>query len=306
MIGNFDGVHVGHRHIFRRAIEIGAELGASPVVLTFDPHPTKIVAPERAPRLLNTPDERAALMEQLGIVHVLILRFDRDFSHLTPEEFVRQVLVEKLKARAVLVGDNFHFGGGQAGKVETLRALGARYGFQTEVIESVNLRGRPVSSTAIRRLIEAGDVTLAGRFLARPYYVEGGVVPGHGVGSRQTVPTLNLADPFEVLPARGVYITRTSETGGGRVWPSITNVGVRPTFGGDRLTVETYLLSPLTGPDPRRIRVKFLRRVRAERKFDNPEMLKAQILKDVQHAQTFFRRLGTFGVRSGAYGKIGL
>jgi riboflavin kinase/FMN adenylyltransferase len=304
-IGNFDGVHAGHRQIFRRVVELAHELGVQSAAITFDPHPARIVAPERAPHLLNSPDERARMMEDLGIENVLILRFDRDFSHLTPEEFIRQVLVEKLKVRAVLVGCNFHFGGGQAGTVETLRTLGEKYGFRVESIDGVIRRGRLVSSTVIRKLIEAGNVSLACRFLERPYAVQGQVVAGHGIGARQTVPTLNLGGEFEVLPARGVYITRTHEAGGARSWPSITNVGVRPTFGGSRLTVETYLLSPLEAPAPKRISVEFLRRVREERKFDSPEALKSQILKDVSRAKAYFRRLDRFRVGPPVYGKIG-
>jgi riboflavin kinase/FMN adenylyltransferase len=149
-------------------------------------------------------------------------------------------------------------------------------------------------------------VSLAARLLTRPYAIEGNVVPGHGIGSRQTVPTLNLADGFEVLPARGVYITRTHEIEGSQSWPSITNVGVRPTFGGGEVTVETYLLSRLAGPAPKRIRVEFLRRVREERKFENAESLKSQILADVQRANAYFRRLERFRANPSVYGKIDL
>ena len=290
-IGNFDGAHSGHRQIFRRVVALARELNARPTVLTFHPHPARIVAPERTLKLLNSPGERAEVMLREGIEQVLIVPFDRAFSHQTPDEFVHRVLVEKLKVRAVLVGDNFRFGSGHAGSAETLVELGRKYGFRTEIVKGVRLRGRLVSSTAVRRLIEAGNVSLAGRFLERPYALEGMVVPGHGVGSRKTVPTLNLATRAEVLPARGVYITRTTDPANGRRWPSLTNLGVRPTFGGDTLAIETFLLAPLEDGDPRAIRVEFLRRVRDERKFESPEALKAQILKDAQRARAYFRRL---------------
>ncbi len=303
-IGNFDGVHSGHRRIIQRTVELARELHAKPSVLTFDPHPAKVVAPERAPKLLSTPQQRSEIMRQLGIEQVLILPFGDDFSRLSPEEFAREVLVGRFGALAVLVGENFHFGCGQAGDVTVLRELGGKYGFQTEVIPGVVIRGQLVSSTAVRRLIEAGNVSRAGRFLERPYAVDGEVVSGHGVGSRQTVPTLNLKTEAEILPARGVYITRTRDLLDGRQWPSITNIGIRPTFGGDSLTVETFLLAALTPPNPLQIRVEFLKRVREERKFDTPEALKSQIMSDVARANAFFRRLNAIQGKIAHCGKI--
>jgi len=196
-----------------------------------------------------------------------------------------------LGARAVLVGDNFRFGNKAAGNVTVLAELGARLGFTTEIVPAISCRGRVVSSSGIRELIRGGNVSLAGRFLLRPYGLEGEVVTGRGVGSKQTVPTLNLATAAEVIPANGVYVTRTRDLGDGREWHSITNVGYRPTFGAsDQLTIETFLLDPLEGETPARIRVEFLRRVRAERKFESPESLRVQILKDVGTAQRYFRR----------------
>lgn len=303
-IGNFDGVHSGHRRIIQRTVELARELHAKPSVLTFDPHPAKVVAPERAPKLLSTPQQRSEIMRQLGIEQVLILPFGDDFSRLSPEEFAREVLVGRFGALAVLVGENFHFGCGQAGDVTVLRELGGKYGFQTEVIPGVVIRGQLVSSTAVRRLIEAGNVSRAGRFLERPYAVDGEVVSGHGIGSRQTVPTLNLKTEAEILPARGVYITRTRDLLDGRQWPSITNIGIRPTFGGDSLTVETFLLAALTPPNPLQIRVEFLKRVREERKFDTPEALKSQIMSDVARANAFFRRLNAIQGKIAHCGKI--
>ena len=290
-IGNFDGVHYGHRRILRRVAELARERGWKPSVLTFDPHPTRVVAPERTPPLLTSPEKRASLMAEEGIEQVLILPFTRELAQLAPEEFVRQLLVETLGARAVLVGDNFRFGHKQAGNVAVLAKLGRELGFVTEIVSAVSCRGRVVSSSGIRELIRAGRVDLAARFLMHPYGLEGGVVAGRGVGSRQTVPTLNLATAAEVLPERGVYLTHTRDLDAPREWNSITNVGYRPTFGAsDELSIETFLLDPLEGEAPSRIRVDFLHRVRAERKFDTPEELRAQILKDVAVAQRYFRR----------------
>jgi riboflavin kinase / FMN adenylyltransferase len=291
-IGNFDGVHRGHRQILRRVVEIAREHGWKSAVLTFDPHPTRLVAPDRAPHLLTTPEQRAELILRQGIDEVLILPFTREVAKLTPEEFVRDILVGKLKAREVLVGDNFHFGHKAAGNSAILTELGRTYGFATEVADAISCRGRVISSSEIRRLVEAGDVSRACRLLGRPYALEGAVVPGEGVGSKQTVPTLNLDTPAEVLPKTGVYVTRTRDGQGSREWTSITNVGRRPTFDGQRLTIETFLLSGLNGGTPERITVEFLRRVREERKFPDAATLKAQILRDVGRAQTYFRRLG--------------
>jgi riboflavin kinase/FMN adenylyltransferase len=289
-VGNFDGVHLGHRRIFQRVAALACERGWRAAALTFHPHPARVVAPARAPRLLSTPEERAALMAAEGIEEVLILPFTEALARLSPEEFVRDVLAARLRARAVLVGENFRFGYRQSGDAAGLRALGARYGIEAEVVPPVRLRGWATSSSEVRRAIEAGAVARAGRLLERPYALAGEVVAGFGIGSRQTVPTLNLKTAAEVLPASGVYITRTEDAEDGRRWPSITNVGFRPTFHGEHLTIETYLLEPLEGATPRRIRVEFLRRVREERAFASPEALKAQILGDVARARAYFRR----------------
>jgi riboflavin kinase/FMN adenylyltransferase len=291
-IGNFDGVHYGHRRIFKRVRQVADERGWKPSVLTFDPHPTRVVAPARSPLLMTSPERRAELMREEGVEQVLILPFTCDVAQLSPAEFVTQILVGRLGARAVLVGDNFHFGHRQTGNVELLAELGRQLGFDTEVVPAVTCRGRIVSSSGIRELIQAGNVSLAARLLQRPYTLEGEVVHGRGVGRSQTVPTINLSTNIELIPARGVYITRTHELDGTRQWNSITNIGYRPTFGAsDELTIETFLLDPLEGDTPSRIRLEFLRRVRDERKFDTPEALRGQILKDVRAAQSYFRRL---------------
>lgn len=290
-IGNFDGVHVGHRRILRRLRAVAAERGLKPSILTFDPHPTRVVSPSRSPRLMTTPDERCRLVGEEGVEQCVILPFTAEVAHFSPEEFVRRILVERLDVRAVLVGDNFRFGYKQAGDTAILGELGRRLGFTTEVIPAIRVRGVTASSSVIRNLIDAGRVSRAGRLLERPYALEGTVVPGEGIGSRYTVPTLNLATGSELVPALGVYITHTRDVENGRAWPSITNIGYRPTFGGRQLTIETFLLGPLEGAAPRRIRLGFLRRVREERRFPDAESLKAQILRDVVRAQAFFRRL---------------
>jgi riboflavin kinase/FMN adenylyltransferase len=289
-IGNFDGVHAGHARILRRVCEVARENGWKPSALTFDPHPAKVVAPARAPRLLTTLEQRCRAMEREGIRQVLILPFTLEISQLTPEQFARDVLVEALGAKSILVGANFRFGHKHAGDTHLLQELGVRLGFAVELVPAVAVRRLPVSSSEIRRRIESGDVSRACRMLGRPYALEGDVIRGQGIGAKQTVPTLNLATPAEVLPATGVYITKTRSFDGSH-WPSVTNVGHRPTFGGGELSIETFLLAPLEGAAPTRIRLEFLRRLRDEKKFGGPEELKAQILRDVRRAQDYFRRL---------------
>jgi riboflavin kinase/FMN adenylyltransferase len=289
-IGNFDGVHAGHQALIARVVALAKDLGVTPAALTFDPHPSVVVAPHRAPKLLTTIEQRGRIMRSLGIEQVILLPFDEDLARNSPESFAEDILKHSLDARGVVVGEDFRFGYKQAGTVDLLRHLGTRLGFEVHAIGKVRIRGRLVSSTQVRTLLESGHVSQAGRLLGRPYAVCGNVVPGFGIGSKQTVPTLNLDTSAEVLPARGVYITRTHDAAGGRFWESITNVGWRPTFAGDRLTIETYLLSAFDGNTPGSIQLDFLRRVRDERRFENPEELKAQILKDVARAKTYFRR----------------
>jgi riboflavin kinase/FMN adenylyltransferase len=291
-IGNFDGVHAGHRRILERVRQIAEQHQWKPSVLTFDPHPTRIVAPERAPRLMTAPEQRVAMMSEEGIEQVLILPFTAEVARLTAEQFVEHVLVEKLGTRAIVVGENFRFGNKKAGDTRLLESMGKRLGFTAEVVGAVSCRGTRVSSSTLRHMVESGDVSHARRILGRPYALEGEVVPGHGIGAKKTVPTLNLATLSEVLPKAGVYITRTTDLDDARTWESVTNIGYRPTFGGDdHLSIETFLLDALAGEAPRRIRVGFFHRLRDERKFETPDALKAQIMRDVARARAWFRRL---------------
>ena len=291
-IGNFDGVHLAHRRLLRTAIEASGITGLRPAVLMFDPHPSCVVAPERAPRLLTSIEERCALIHGEGIENVLVQPFTVELAQLTPQEFAARFLRDGLGARCVVVGENFRFGFKQTGDTQMLKTLGERMGFEVRLLETVTWRGRKVSSGEVRKLVMEGSVGIAGRLLERPYAISGEIVRGHGIGSKQTVPTLNLQTEAQVIPASGVYITRTTELGGSRRWKSITNIGFRPTFGNDdALSIETFLLDPLEGETPERIRLEFLRRVRDERKFESPEALKTQILRDVGRAQAYFRRM---------------
>jgi riboflavin kinase/FMN adenylyltransferase len=227
----------------------------------------------------------------LGLEAVVVLPFTLDLARLSPREFVEQILVRDLHIKAVLVGENFRFGHKQAGDVKLLAELGTKYGFDVVILPPVVYRGEVVSSTIIRREVAEGDVSHAGRLLGRAFALTGEVVTGAGAGRRFTFPTLNLAAEQELLPARGVYITRTRIEGETRSHRSVTNIGLRPTFNGSSLSVETHLLDLQLAATPNRIEVRFWKRLREEKKFSGPEELRAQIAADIARANKFFSRL---------------
>jgi len=288
-IGNFDGVHLAHQALLARVVGSARELGSNAVAITFDPHPTRIVAPERAPRMLTSLETKAALIAKDGIDCLCVLRFSKELASLSPAEFVQRILVEKLGAVVVHVGSNFRFGQHRAGDTQTLLELGRRSGFRVETLPTISIRGEQVSSSRIRQLLAEGQVEMAGRMLGRPFSVAGPIVPGERVGREQTVPTLNLGPAEQQLPQNGVYITRTRL--GGKLHESVTNVGNKPTFGPHPVTVESYLLNFRGKVDAQDMEVEFLYRLRDEKKFPNPEALKKQILDDVRRALKFFRLL---------------
>ena len=290
-IGNFDGIHLGHQSILRAAVARAGDINAVPTVLTFDPPPQKILRPESAPPRLSTQDQRLQCFAALHIEAGVVLPFTHELSRLSPQEFADQILTRDLQARAVFVGENFRFGHKQAGDAALLRQLGAERGFDVVIIPHVIQNNEVVSSTLIRREIAAGNVTRAARLLGRPFVLTGKVVPGTGTGRRFTFPTLNLAPEQELLPARGVYITRTFLEGESRSRRSVTNIGVRPTFNGSSVIVETHILEPIPEISPGRIEVQFWHRLRNEKKFSGPEELRAQIARDIATARKFFTRL---------------
>ncbi len=290
-IGNFDGIHLGHQAILRATVERAHALSAVSTVLTFDPSPRKVLRPESAPLRLSTTAQRLEWFNALGIEAAVIMPFTLELSRLSPEEFVEQILVRDLQVKAVLVGENFHFGHKQAGNVKLLKELGTKNGFEVVIIPPVECHGEVVSSTIIRREVAEGDVSHAGRLLGRPFALTGEVVPGTGTGRKFTFPTLNLAAEQELLPARGVYITRTMLEGETCSHRSVTNIGVRPTFNGSSLSVETHLLDFQPETTPKRIEVRFWERLREEKKFNGPEELRAQIAQDIAAANRFFNRL---------------
>jgi riboflavin kinase/FMN adenylyltransferase len=290
-IGNFDGIHLGHQAILRAAVSRAAKTGDVPTALTFDPSPRKVLRPESAPLRLSTNAQRMDWFGTVGLEAAVVLPFTLDLARLSPEQFVEQILVQGLHVRAVLVGENFRFGHKQAGDVALLRELGARHRFAVEIIPPVALEGEIVSSTAIRREIASGKVTHAARLLGRPFALSGEIVSGTGTGRRFTFPTLNLKPDQELLPARGVYVTRTLLEGETKSRRSVTNVGMRPTFNGASLSVETHLLDFFGEVTAKRMEVRFWKRLREEKKFTGSEELRAQIARDIASARRFFTRL---------------
>jgi phosphoribosyl 1,2-cyclic phosphate phosphodiesterase len=293
-IGNFDGIHLGHQAILRAVTQRAAESGAVATALTFDPPPRKVLRPESAPQRLSTNAQRMEWFGVGGLEAAVVMPFTMELARLSPEDFVVEILLRHLQVRAVLVGENFRFGHRQAGDVKLLRELGMRHGFEVVVIPPVIYRGEIVSSTTIRKAITAGDVTHAARLLGRPFVLTGEVVTGTGTGRRLTFPTLNLSTEQELLPARGVYVTRTLLAGETRTRRSVTNIGVRPTFNGSALAVETHLLDYFGEIKEKCIEVRFWKRLREEKKFIGPEELRTQIAKDIGSASRFFSRLRRF------------
>ena len=289
-IGNFDGIHLGHQAILRAVEKRAADNNSVATALTFDPFPRRVLQPDAAPSRLSTNAQRMDWFGVVGLEAAVVMRFTLELARLSPEDFVHQILVRDLQVRAVLVGENFHFGHRQAGDVKLLRELGMRLGFDVVVIPPVFYRGEIVSSTSIRKAVAAGEVSHAARLLGRPFVLTGEVMSGSGVGSRFTFPTLNLRPEQEILPARGVYVTRTLLEGETNTRRSVTNIGVRPTFNGSGVTVETHLLNFSKNVKPKRIEVHFWKRLREEKKFSGPEELRAQIAKDIDRADRYFSR----------------
>ena len=293
-IGNFDGIHLGHQAILRATVDCARTLNAVSTALTFDPSPRKVLRPESAPPRLSTNAQRMEWFDAMGLEAVVVLPFTLDLARLSPGEFVEHILVRDLHVKAVLVGENFRFGHKQAGDVKLLTELGAKRGFDVVIVPPVVYRGEVVSSTIIRREVAEGDVSHAGRLLGRPFALTGEVVSGTGTGRRFTFPTLNLAAEQELLPARGVYVTRACLEGETRSHRSVTNIGMRPTFNGSSLSVETHLLDAQLAAAPKRMEVRFWNRLREEKKFSGPEELRAQIACDIARANQFFSRLRRF------------
>ena len=295
-IGNFDGIHLGHQAILQEVASRASKTGAVATALTFEPPPLKVLRPEAAPRRLSTNEQRLEWFRAVGAEAAVVMPFTLELSKLSPGDFVKKILVAELQVRTLLVGENFRFGHKQAGDTQLLRELGKANGFEVATIPPVEAHGEVVSSTVIRREIAEGNVTQAGRLLGRPFVLTGSIVSGTGTGSKFTFPTLNLRVDQELLPAGGVYITRTLLQGETQSRRSVTNIGIRPTFNGHALSVETHLLDFSDQVSVKRMEIRFWKRLRAEKKFNGAEELRAQIAKDIASANRFFTRLRKFRI----------
>jgi riboflavin kinase/FMN adenylyltransferase len=290
-IGNFDGVHLGHQKIIRAAVEKARDCNLKSAVVTFDPHPSKVLKPDAAPTMLETIDQRCRHFAELGVDAVLILKFDTAFAAVSAEEFVRRYLVEALRAREVFVGANFRFGQKQRGDVAMLQELGRAVDFAVNIVEPKTLDGEIVSSSAIRHALREGRVADAERMLGRPFALEGEIVSGTGVGRKLVVPTLNLKTAQETLPKGGVYLTQSRVSG--TTFGSVTNIGVRPTFDGTKLAIESHLFEFSAYVTGGPLEVKFLDRLRDEQKFAGPDALRTRVLADIERAKTLYSAIQT-------------
>lgn len=285
-VGTFDGLHVGHQKILQSVRERARATGERSAAITFDPHPMRVLKPDRAPFMIQTLSQRLAGFEQLGLDAALVLRFDHALSLVSPEEFIERILVGGLRAGAILVGANFRFGHRGAGDVRLLSEFGRRDGFEVVIVPPVEVGGQIVSSTAIRGAVAGGNVAGAIPLLGRAFSLTGEIRSGAGRGRTILFPTLNLAPEQELLPKLGVYATESAV--GGKLYSSVTNVGTRPTFNGTGVTVESHLFGfgeTLAGG---RMEVRFHTRIRGERRFSGTDELRSQIALDIEAARKYF------------------
>lgn len=286
-LGVFDGLHLGHQEIVRTVVDRSILLDAVPTLITFDPHPRQVLRPETAPPLLQTFSQKMEGLRLLGIRQVVVLEFNQELASIPAEQFIERFMVRALQAREVYLGKGFAFGHERRGNIELLREMSEKLGFAAAEVPEVQLRGHRISSTMIRRLLKTGRVNLARRMLGRAYGIEGIVVRGHGIGRKLLYPTANIEIQNRVLPSDGVYITLCLVDG---TWHrSVTNIGKRPTFGGEiESKVETHLIDFDRDIYDRTIRIRLLHRLRGERKFSGVDELKAQIAYDRDRAVRYF------------------
>jgi riboflavin kinase / FMN adenylyltransferase len=299
-VGNFDGVHLGHQKVISHMVSRAKALNARSIVLSFDPHPVRILRPREAPPLITPMSTKLKLLEQTGVDAAAIIPFSRDLSNMAPFEFAETVLFTALHAIEVHEGFNFRFGHRAEGNVERLREFGHKLGFEVVVHSPLTVRGHAVSSSQIRKLISAGNVAVARHLLNRPFAVLGTPGRGRGFGTKYAVPTINLSRYDELMPGNGVYVTHIRVAD--ETFDSVTNVGNRPTFGPDSFAIETHILDfhPLELTPETEIELTFHKQMREERRFASPEALKEQISRDVHHARRFFSLMRRFTRKAGA------
>jgi riboflavin kinase / FMN adenylyltransferase len=289
-LGNFDGVHLGHQEIFRRAAAHARAQGGTSVAFTFEPHPLKVVAPQRSPKLLSTFHEKMERIREAGIDAVICARFTPEFAETTPEEFVRDILSGMLHTTDLFIGHDYAFGKGRKGDIPFLSAAGERYGFGVHVVEPVTVDGILVSSTNIRRLVTEGDVKTAAKLLGRPYSIEGMVVHGHSRGHALGYPTANIATPNELPPKEGVYAVRL--TVAGKECSGAASIGTNPTFEDAASSFEVHIFEFDGNLYGKHIKIKFIERLRDGVKFSSADELSAQIKLDIERTKEVLAAYG--------------
>ncbi len=288
-LGNFDGVHLGHRELFRHLIKRSQQLACSSVVFTFEPHPLKLLAPEKAPLLLNTPEEKRRLIAASHVDLLIEAKFTSQFAEMTPERFVDEILVKQLRVKALVVGYDYAFGKNRQGSADFLAQSGREKGFEVDVLQPVGVDGVPYSSTRIRQLVAAGEVDRVVSLLGRHYNLEGLVVPGEKRGRGLGFPTANLQTKKELLPADGVYAVKVRH--GEQEFNGVVNLGHRPTFGGKEPTIEVHLIDFVGRLYDESLRIYFVERLRPEQAFAGPQELAAAIGNDVLRARQILERV---------------
>jgi riboflavin kinase/FMN adenylyltransferase len=291
-IGSFDGIHKGHQKIFAAVKKKADEIGGRAVAVTFDPHPVKVLAPERRLRLITSAEDKERIIFGSGINDIINIDFSPEFSRTEAEEFVREILVGLLNSKWVIVGRSCRFGYNRKGNAEFLKKMGRKYGFRVRLVDYARLNGDVVSSTRVRSAVSGGRVAEAAKMLGRAYHMDGTVIKGAGRGKALLgAPTANLDPVNELTPKEGVYAVRVSL--GKRVYDGAANIGRNPTFKGDSVSYEIHLFDFSRNILGRRLRVHFIERIRDERRFSSVEDLRAQMQKDFDRAAGLLRRKKT-------------
>ncbi|MDD3845962.1 MAG: bifunctional riboflavin kinase/FAD synthetase [Syntrophorhabdaceae bacterium] len=285
-IGNYDGVHIGHKRIIKKVVTKASEISGTPMLMTFSPHPHSVLKPDSYIRLITPQPVKERLVAENGIEVMFQVPFDERLRSISPESFIEDILVGKLGVAGVIVGYDFRFGKGGTGDVEMLRQFAQKRGFYFDVVGAITVDAEKIGSNRIRRLIMEGDVKKANELLDRPHMIEGIVVHGVNRGKSMGFPTINFETVFELIPHNGVYITEVEFDG--KRWPSVTNIGYNPTFDGKKLLVETHILDYVGDLYDRDVVIYFQDRIREEKKFRDMAELKEQIAADVGTARRYF------------------
>ncbi|RKY94214.1 MAG: riboflavin biosynthesis protein RibF [Candidatus Hydrothermota bacterium] len=286
-LGNFDGIHIGHQRIFNRVIEKAKEIDGTSIVFTFEPHPSKVLSPSKKIRLITPYSKKMLLLERLGIDVTINAHFDKKFAEIDAESFVKDILVNKISPKYVIIGYNFCFGKNRQGDTEFLKKMGEIYGFGVEVIPKIIINDNPVNSTLIRKYIREGRISEANHLLGRNFIIIGKVIKGHSRGKALGYPTANIETPFELYPKSGVYAVKVEVEG--KIYNGVANIGDNPTFGDKDISIEVYIMDFDGNLYDKELRIFFVDRIRDEKKFGTPELLKEAIKNDILIAKEILK-----------------